>query len=74
MRKTNLKSATVYLTESELAGLKREAADHGVTLSYFLRALLDQYTPYQLPPLNRQGAPFENSNRKGKADEHQAHD
>lgn len=66
MRKTNLKSATIYLTDSELQGLKREAADHGVSLSYFLRALLDQYTPYQLPPLNRQGAPFENSNRLGK--------
>jgi hypothetical protein len=74
MRKTSLKSATVYLTDSELEGLKREARDHGVSLSYFLRALLDQYTPYQLPPLNRQGAPFENSNRKGKTNEHQAHD
>jgi hypothetical protein len=74
MGKTSLKVASIYLTESELAGLKREAADHGVSLSYFLRALLDQYTPFTLPPLNRQGAPFENSNRKGKADEHQAHD
>ncbi|HNG94360.1 MAG TPA: hypothetical protein PLB32_16265 [Acidobacteriota bacterium] len=74
MRKTTLKSATLYLTESELAGLKREASDQGVTLSYFLRALIDQYTPYQLPPLNRQGAPFENTNRKGKPNEHQTHD
>lgn len=74
MGKTSLKTATLYLTDSELAGLKREARDHGVSLSYFLRALLDQYTPYQLPPLNRQGAPFENSNRKGKNNEHQAHD
>lgn len=74
MRKTNLKSATIYLTDSELQGLKREAADHGVSLSYFLRALLDQYTPYQLPPLNRQGAPFENSNRKGSKPEHSTHD
>lgn len=74
MRKTSLKSATVYLTDSELEGLKREARDHGVSLSYFLRALLDQYTPFTLPPLNRQGAPFENSNRKGSRNEHATND
>ena len=74
MGKTNLKPATVYFTESEITGLKREASDHGVTLSYFLRALIDQYTPYQLPPLNRQGAPFENTNRKGKHNKRQTHD
>lgn len=74
MGKTSLKVASIYLTDSELEGLKREARDHGVSLSYFLRALLDQYTPFTLPPLKKQGAPFENTNRKGNHNGYQAHD
>lgn len=71
MGTTQLKAVTLYLTPQEYQDLKNEADAHGVTTSYFLRALIDQYSPIKLPPLNRRGAPQGNSNAKGKPVESQ---
>lgn len=66
LARTKLKAATIYLTKEEHEFLSREALDHGTSLNYFLRALIDQYTPIKLPPLSKQGAPKNNQNAKAK--------
>lgn len=66
MGKTKLKSVTIYLTEEEYKLLSGEAEEHGTSLNYFLRALIDQYSPIKLPPLPRQGAPKNNQNAKDR--------
>ena len=65
MAKTKLKPATIYLTKEEHDFISKEAFDHGTSLNYFLRALIDQYSPIKLPPLSK-GAPKNNQNAKGK--------
>lgn len=60
---STLKKITLYVTSHEFQFLKSEAHSHGVSLAYFLRALIDQYSPIDLPPLAKQGAPPGNSNR-----------
>jgi len=64
--KTKLKLVTIYMTEEEYKFISKEAFDHGTSLNYFLRALIDQYSPIKLPPLPKQGAPKNNLNAKGK--------
>lgn len=66
LAKTKLKQVAVYLTDEEYKFVSKEAFDHGVSLNYFLRALIDQYSPIKLPPLPKQGAPKNNQNAKGK--------
>lgn len=66
MAKTNLKKVTIYLTKEEHELISKEAFDHGTSLNYFLRALIDQYSPIKLPPLPKQGAPKNNHNAKAK--------
>jgi hypothetical protein len=39
---------------------------HGTSLNYYLRALIDQYSPVKLPPLPKQGAPKNNLTAKAK--------
>ncbi|KAF0249611.1 MAG: hypothetical protein FD167_990, partial [bacterium] len=46
--------------------ISKEAFEHGTSLNYFLRALIDQYSPIKLPPLPKQGAPKNNHNAKGQ--------
>lgn len=66
LAKTNLKKVTIYLTKEEHELISKEAFDHGTSLNYFLRALIDQYSPIKLPPLPKQGAPKNNHNAKAK--------
>jgi len=66
LAKTKLKQVAIYLTDEEHKFISKEAFDHGVTLNYFLRALIDQYSPINLPPLPKQGAPKNNQNAKSK--------
>lgn len=66
LARTKLKPATIYLTKEEHFFISKEAFDHGTSLNYFLRALIDQYSPIKLPPLPKQGAPQNNQNAKGK--------
>lgn len=73
MGQKNLKTVSLYVTADEYESLKAEAADHGVTLSYFVRALIDQYSPVKLPPLRRRGGQPGNRNRMEKLDGYQAH-
>ncbi|KAF0245824.1 MAG: hypothetical protein FD167_3508, partial [bacterium] len=49
--KTKLKPVTIYLTKEEHEFISKEAFEHGTSLNYFLRALIDQYSPIKLPPL-----------------------
>ncbi|KAF0241473.1 MAG: hypothetical protein FD167_4002, partial [bacterium] len=49
--KTKLKPVTIYLTKEEFDLISKEAFEHGTSLNYFLRALIDQYSPIKLPPL-----------------------
>jgi hypothetical protein len=71
MRSDNLKPIIFYVTAAELDTIKAEAEAHGVTVSYFVRALIDQYSPIKLPPLKR-GAPPGNRNNLGKRREKKA--
>lgn len=64
--KTKLKQVTIYLTLEEHNLVTREAFEHGTSLNYYLRALIDQYSPIKLPPLPKQGAQKNNHNAKGK--------
>ena len=66
LAKTKLKQVAIYLTDEEHKFISKEAFDHGTSLNYFLRALIDQYSPIKLPPLPKQGAPKNNLNAKGK--------
>lgn len=66
MANTKLKSVTIYLTKEEYELISKEASEHGTSLNYFLRALIDQYSPIKLPPLPKQGAPRNNLNAKSK--------
>lgn len=66
MSKTNLKPITVYVTPEDHARLMAEAVDHGVTLSFFCAQLIRQYSPVQLSPTGKQGAPAGNTNRRHK--------
>lgn len=66
LAKTRLKQVAIYLTDEEHKFISKEAFDHGTSLNYFLRALIDQYSPIKLPPLPKQGAPKNNLNAKGK--------
>jgi hypothetical protein len=66
LAKTRLKQVAIYLTDEEYKFISKEAFDHGTSLNYFLRALIDQYSPIKLPPLPKQGAPKNNQNAKGK--------
>lgn len=65
MKNEKLKAVSVYLTQEDLQGLKREARDRGLTLSQFLRSLIDDFTPYSLQPIGKRGAPSLNTNRRG---------
>jgi hypothetical protein len=64
--RTKLKPVTIYLTLDEYNFISKEAFDHGTSLNYFLRALIDQYSPIKLPSLPKQGAPKNNQNAKTK--------
>jgi hypothetical protein len=66
LAKTKLKQVAIYLTDEEHKFISKEAFDHGTSLNYFLRALIDQYSPIKLPPLPKQGAPKNNQNAKAK--------
>lgn len=66
LAKTKLKKATIYLTKEEHEFISKEVFDHGTSLNYFLRALIDQYSPIKLSPLPKQGAPKNNQNAKAK--------
>lgn len=66
LAKTKLKAVTLYLTKEEYDFISKEAFEHGTSLNYFLRALIDQYSPIKLPPLSKQGAPKNNSNAQAK--------
>ena len=66
MGKTKLKPVTIYLTLEEHKVVDDDAEAHGVSLNYYLRALIDQYSPIKLPPLPNQGAPKNNHNAKIK--------
>jgi hypothetical protein len=66
LARTKLKLVTIYLTEDEHKFVSKEAFDHDTSLNYFLRALIDQYSPIKLPPLPKQGAPKNNHNAKSK--------
>ena len=57
-----LKVISLYVTAEEYQGIAAEAADIGVTMSYYLRALLHQYPPLELAPLSGRGAPRGNQN------------
>jgi hypothetical protein len=63
---TKLKPVTIYLTTEEYNLVTKEAFEHGTSLNYYLRALIDQYSPVKLPPLPKQGAPKSNLNAKAK--------
>jgi len=63
---TKLKPVTMYLTLEEYNLVTKEALEHGTSLNYYLRALIDQYSPIKLPPLPKQGAPKNNHNAKGR--------
>ena len=66
MGRTKLKPVTIYLTIEEYKVVNNDAQAHGVSLNYYLRALIDQYSPIKLPPLAKQGAPKNNQNAQGK--------
>ena len=56
------KVISLYVTAGEYQDIAAAAADHGVTMCYYLRALLTQYAPLNLPPLAGRGAPRGNRN------------
>jgi hypothetical protein len=58
MRKSILKSITVYFNEAEHQQIVSEAEDHGVTVSAYVRARLGL-------AVTQRGAPIGNSNRQG---------
>jgi hypothetical protein len=57
MRKSTLKSITVYFNEAEHQHIISEAEDHGVTVSAYVRARLGL-------AVTQRGAPVGNSNRQ----------
>ena len=63
MGKTQLKSLTLYVTPEEYEWITTDAQGHGLTISTYLRALINQYSPVKLPPLPK-GAPVGNTNRQ----------
>ncbi len=66
MKTDTLKPITIYVTPDDHAALKHAAADHGVTLSFFVAQLVRQYSPVMLSPVGKQGAPTGNQNRRSK--------
>lgn len=61
MGTTNLKPLTIYLSPEEAAQIAEEAADHGVTVSGYVRARLG----FQI---TTRGAPQGNQNRQRAAE------
>jgi len=51
------------MTRQEYGMLIKEANEYEVSLSYFIRALLNEYSPFKMPPLPR-GTRQGNSNAK----------
>jgi hypothetical protein len=56
----------LYVTATEYQEIAAQAADLDVTISFYLRALLHQYTPLELPPRPARGAPPGNRNARAK--------
>lgn len=67
MKTNTLKPITIYVTPADHALLTAEAADHGVSLSFFVGQLVRQYSPVKLTPTGKQGAPTGNQNRRRKS-------
>lgn len=65
MRRQNLVPITLYVSAEDHELLKAEAESHGVSVSYFCRELIRQYSPVKLTAKQRQGAPQGNLNRRG---------
>lgn len=64
MKDKTLKPVTFYVTPDDYVRLKGEADDHGVTLSYYICALISQYSPVKISVPAPRGAPTGNINRQ----------
>jgi hypothetical protein len=66
MKRANLRPITFYVSEADYHLLTEEAERHGVTVSYFVRELVTQYSPVKLEQKRGPGAPLGNVNAAGQ--------
>ena len=65
MKSPDLKPIKFYVLADDYEMLKREAEDHGVSLSFFCAQLIRQYSPVKLGDVAKRGAPAGNRNAAG---------
>lgn len=66
MKKSGLKSVTFYVLPGDYEALNAEAETHGVSLSAFIRDLVDRHSGVPLQQVRRRGGQGGNQNAQGR--------